>query len=79
MKELPDFALCCRQRLPTQWSGPVHSPERFSVAVLGRSQIAFFLQSLKKGIETAWTDAVSVTCQFLDQSQSENWTFDGVM
>jgi hypothetical protein len=79
MKEFPDSALCSSQGLSAHGSGPVHSPERFAVSLFDRSKIALFLQPLEKGIETAWTDPVSVTRQFFDHSQSEDWTFNGMM
>src|SRR5579863_3011938 len=79
MKKLPHFALRCCQRLPAQWSGSVHSPERLPVSQFRRSQVPLLFEALEKRIQAPRTDAVSVTRQLLDHSQTEDRTLHGVV
>src|ERR1700676_1986216 len=68
VKQLPHLALRRSQRLSAQRSGPVHSAQRFPVAVLFRAQIAFPLQALEKRIKASWTDPVPVAGELLDHA-----------
>jgi hypothetical protein len=79
MKKLPHFALRCRQCFPAHWSGSVYATERLSVSQLARSQVPLLFKALEERIQAPRTDAVSVAGQFLDDSETEDRTFNGVV
>ncbi len=57
----------------------VHSAQRLAMAVLGRTQVAFLLQTMEQWIQASRTDSVAVPAQLFDHSQPEDRFLDGMM
>src|SRR5689334_4266642 len=78
-KQFPDLVLRGFEGFPATGRRSIDLPQGLAVPFLFQPQVALLFEAVQYWVQTAWTDLVAVTREFLDHAKAEDGLLNGVM